>query len=201
MLKSGEILTAKLRSSQPDQEIRIIGINDGILEAEFAEPQKAITPGQSLVLYRKDIVVAVIAVVIVMLFFRVAPTWHLIWMIPALLLLMVFCMGISLLIGALAVFFRDMIHLWSVLLTAWTYLTPIFWDLSLLTGSNAPWYVIAVVKANPMYNYIDMMRCAIVYQASPGTTVILLAIFWAVVALVAGLLVFRKTEHKFILYI
>ena len=144
---------------------------------------------------------SLIAVVIVMLFFRVAPTWHLIWMIPALLLLMVFCMGISLLIGALAVFFRDMIHLWSVLLTAWTYLTPIFWDLSLLTGSNAPWYVIAVVKANPMYNYIDMMRCAIVYQASPGTTVILLAIFWAVVALVAGLLVFRKTEHKFILYI
>ena len=54
---TGEILTAKLRSSQPDQEIRIIGINDGILEAEFAEPQKAITPGQSLVLYRKDIVV------------------------------------------------------------------------------------------------------------------------------------------------
>ena len=144
---------------------------------------------------------SLIAVAVVMLFFRVVPTWHILWMFPALALLMVFCMGISLLIGSLAVFFRDMIHLWSVVITAWTYLTPIFWDLSLLTGSNAPWYVIAVVKANPMYNYIDMMRCAIVYQASPGTTVILLAIFWAVVALVAGLLVFRKTEHKFILYI
>ena len=94
-----------------------------------------------------------------------------------------------------------MIHLWSVLITAWTYLTPIFWDLSLLTSAGAPWYVLAVVKANPMYNYIDMMRCAVVYQASPGRTVILLSIFWALLALVAGIVVFRKTEHKFILYI
>lgn len=145
---------------------------------------------------------SLIAVVIVMLFYRIAPTWHLVWMIPALLLLMAFCMGVSMLIGALAVFFRDMIHLWSVLLTAWTYLTPIFWDLSLLTNSpDVPWLVLAVVKANPMYNYLDMMRCAIVYQASPGATVIVLAVAWALVALLAGVMVFRKVEHKFILYI
>ena len=144
---------------------------------------------------------SLIAVVLVMLFFRISPTWHVFWMIPALLLLMVFCIGVSLLIGSLAVFFRDMIHLWSVALMAWMYLTPIFWDLSLLTNSNAPWIVLAVVKVNPMYNYIDMMRCAIVYQATPGTTVLLLAVAWAILALVVGILVFRKTEHKFILYI
>ncbi|WP_239471163.1 ABC transporter permease [Olsenella uli] len=144
---------------------------------------------------------SLIAVAIVMLFFRVMPTWHILWMIPALALLMVFCMGVSLLIGALAVFFRDMIHLWSVVITAWTYLTPIFWDISLLTNSNAPWFVIAVVKLNPMYNYLEMMRCAIVYQSSPEPLVIALAALWAVLALIAGLIVFRKTEHKFILYI
>ena len=144
---------------------------------------------------------SLIAVAVVMLFFQVIPTWHIIWMVPALALLMVFCMGISLLIGALAVFFRDMIHLWSVVITAWTYLTPIFWDLSLLTNSSAPWFVIAVVRLNPMYNYLEIMRCAIVYQISPEPMVIALAVFWAALALVAGLIVFRKTEHKFILYI
>ncbi len=144
---------------------------------------------------------SLIAVAVVMLFFRVVPTWHIVWMVPALMLLMVFCMGISLLIGSLAVFFRDMIHLWSVVITAWTYLTPIFWDLSLLTGSNAPWFVIAVVKLNPMYNYLEMMRCAIVYQTSPDPMVIALCAIWAAAFLALGLLVFRKTEHKFILYI
>lgn len=144
---------------------------------------------------------SLIAVAVVMLFFRVVPTWHIVWMIPALALLMVFCMGISLLIGSLAVFFRDMIHLWSVVITAWTYLTPIFWDLSLLTGSSAPWFVIAVVKLNPMYNYLEMMRCAIVYQTSPDPAVIALCAVWAVAFLALGFFVFRRTEHKFILYI
>ena len=144
---------------------------------------------------------SLIAVAVVMLFFRVVPTWHIVWMIPALALLMVFCMGISLLIGSLAVFFRDLIHLWSVVITAWTYLTPIFWDLSLLTGSSAPWFVIAVVKLNPMYNYLEMMRCAIVYQTSPDPAVIALCAVWAVALLALGFFVFRRTEHKFILYI
>ena len=144
---------------------------------------------------------SLIAVVIVMLFFRVAPTWHLVWMVPAILLLMVFCVGVSLLVCTLAVFFRDMVHLYSVLITAWTYLTPIFWDLSLLTSSDAPWYVIAVVKANPMYNYLEMMRCAIVYGTDPSLTVVGLAALWAVVMLVIGCVVFRRHEHKFILFI
>lgn len=144
---------------------------------------------------------SLIAVAVVMLFFRVVPTWHIVWMIPALALLMVFCMGISLLIGSLAVFFRDLIHLWSVVITAWTYLTPIFWDLSLLTGSSAPRFVIAVVKLNPMYNYLEMMRCAIVYQTSPDPAVIALCAVWAVALLALGFFVFRRTEHKFILYI
>ena len=144
---------------------------------------------------------SLIAVAIVMLFFRIPPTIHMLWMFVALLLLMVFCIGISLLIGALAVFFRDMIHLWSVLLTAWTYLTPIFWDLSLLTNSNAPRIVVWIVKANPMYNYLEIMRSAFVYQNNPSVTVLALAAIWAVIALVIGIAVFKKTEHKFILYI
>ena len=145
---------------------------------------------------------SLIAVVVVMLWYRVVPTWHLLWMFVGLFLLMLFCIGISLFIGALAVFFRDMMHLWGVLLTAWTYLTPIFWDLSLLTTNpSVPHYVIWVVKANPMYNYLDIMRCAIVYQTSPSGTVLLIAAISSLVSIVLGLLVFRRTQHKFILYI
>ena len=158
-------------------------------------------PVQKVLSAMVNFALSLIAVVIVMLFFRIAPTWHIVWMVPALLLLMVFCIGISLFIGAAAVFCRDMILLWSVALTAWTYLTPIFWDLSLLTNAGAPQFVVWVVKANPMYNYLEMMRCAIVYQSDPTTTVILLAVFWALLALALGYFVFRKTEHKFILFI
>ncbi|MBD9244332.1 MAG: hypothetical protein EGQ66_00560 [Coriobacteriaceae bacterium] len=142
-----------------------------------------------------------IAVAIVMVFDGVMPTIHVLWFVVGLVLVMLFSIGIGLFIGALAVFFRDMIHLWSVVLTAWTYLTPIFWDLSLLTNSNAPRIVVWIVKANPMYNYLEIMRSAFVYQNNPSVTVLALAAIWAVIALVIGIAVFKKTEHKFILYI
>lgn len=144
---------------------------------------------------------SLIAVAIVMVFDGVMPTIHVLWFVVGLVLVMLFSIGIGLFIGALAVFFRDMIHLWSVVLTAWTYLTPIFWDLSLLTNSNAPRIVVWIVKANPMYNYLEIMRSAFVYQNNPSVTVLLLAAIWAVIALVVGIVVFKKTEHKFILYI
>ena len=144
---------------------------------------------------------SLVAVAIVMVFDGVMPTVHTLWFFVGLVLVMLFSIGIGMLIGALCVFFRDMIHLWSVVLTAWTYLTPIFWDLSLLTNSNAPSYVIWLVKVNPMYNYLEIMRSAFVYQNDPTKTVLLLAVAWAVVALIAGAAVFKKTEHKFILYI
>lgn len=144
---------------------------------------------------------SLIAVAIVMVFDGVMPTIHVLWFVVGLVLVMLFSIGIGLFIGALAVFFRDMIHLWSVVLTAWTYLTPIFWDLSLLTNSNAPRIVVWIVKANPMYNYLEIMRSAFVYQNNPSVTVLALATIWAVIALVIGIAVFKKTEHKFILYI
>ena len=144
---------------------------------------------------------SLIAVAIVMVFDGVMPTVHVLWFVVGLVLVMLFSIGIGLFIGALAVFFRDMIHLWSVVLTAWTYLTPIFWDLSLLTNSNAPRIVVWIVKANPMYNYLEIMRSAFVYQNNPSVTVLALAAIWAVIALVIGIAVFKKTEHKFILYI
>ena len=144
---------------------------------------------------------SLIAVAIVMVFFRVVPTWHLIWLPVCLFLLMVFCIGIGLAIGALAVFFRDVVHLWSVLLTAWTYLTPIFWDFQMLLDRGAPVWVIGIVEMNPMYSFVTFMRDIFLWQQSPSLSILLSCTVWALAMLALGVFVFRKTEHKFILYV
>ena len=108
---------------------------------------------------------------------------------------------IAVAIGALSVFFRDIIHLWSVIIIAWTYLTPIFWDLSLLIDKGAPHWIIMLVKINPMYNYLEFMRDIFLWQQNPTPTVLLMCIAWAIIALIIGIFVFKKTEHKFILYV
>lgn len=142
---------------------------------------------------------SLVAVALVMLWFRVVPTWHLVWLPVCLILLMLFCMGIGLALSALAVFFRDVIHLWSVVITAWTYFTPIFWTTDFIAGM--PHILRVLMYANPMYNYLTFMRDIFLFQCNPSTQVLAFCVIWAALSLVIGYAVFHKSEHKFILYI
>ncbi len=51
MPEAGERLAAKIRYRQPDQGCRIVSIDDKRLVLEFDRPQRAVTPGQAVVLY------------------------------------------------------------------------------------------------------------------------------------------------------
>ena len=158
-------------------------------------------PVQKILFALVNFAFSLIAVAIVMLWFRVVPTWHLIWLPVCLGLLMVFCIGIGLVLSAATVFFRDVIHLWSVVLTAWNYLTPVFWDFQMLLDRGAPAWTIGIVKMNPMYGFVTFMRDIVLWQQNPSLEILLLCTVWAVIMLAIGIFVFRKTEHKFILYI
>lgn len=110
--------------------------------------------------------------------------------------ILLFCIGLGLFLATLAVFFRDVIHLWSVVLTAWTYLTPIFYTMDIL-----PEYLQHLMRFNPMYQYIDYFRTFLLYQQAPSLRANAACLVMALIALAVGYLVFRKNEHKFILYI
>lgn len=158
-------------------------------------------PVQKVLFALVNFAFSLIAVAFVMLWFRVVPTWHLIWLPVCLGLLMVFCIGIGLILSAATVFFRDVIHLWSVVLTAWNYLTPVFWDFQMLLDRGAPAWTIGIVKMNPMYGFVTFMRDIVLWQQNPSLEILALCAVWSVVMLAIGIFVFRKTEQKFILYI
>lgn len=142
---------------------------------------------------------SLVAVAIVMLWFHVLPTWHLIWLPLGLLLLMLFCTGLGLLLSSLTVFFRDVMHLWSVVITAWTYFTPIFWTDDFIKMMHPALQM--CMYGNPMYNYLNFMRQIFLWQTNPEPITIALCAGWALVMLALGYFVFHKLEHKFILYI
>ena len=139
---------------------------------------------------------SMIAVALVMLFFGWYPSIYILYLPLAIFYLAVFCTGLSLLLSALAVYFRDVIHLWSVVLTAWMYLTPLFYSVTIL-----PDWMQSLMRFNPMYLYITFIRRILLWRMDPGMFVHLGCIAYAVVTLVIGYLVFRKAEDKFILYI
>ena len=156
-------------------------------------------PVQKVLFSLVNFAFSLIAVAIVMLWFHVVPTWHLLLLPACLILLMFFCMGVGLLLSAATVFFRDVMHLWSVVLTAWTYFTPIFWTTDYIL--KMPHILRVLMYANPMYNYLQFMRDIFLFQTCPTPLEFGLCVAWAVIAMAIGYTVFHKNEHKFILYI
>lgn len=156
-------------------------------------------PVQKVLFSLVNFAFSLIAVAIVMLWFHVVPTWHLLLLPVCLILLMFFCMGLGLLLSAATVFFRDVMHLWSVVITAWTYFTPIFWTTDYIL--KMPHILRVLMYANPMYNYLQFMRDIFLFQTCPTPLEFGLCVAWAVIAMVIGYAVFHKNEHKFILYI
>lgn len=87
---------------------------------------KMIFPLEKVLFQLVNFAISLIAVVIVMLVFRIPPTVNLLALPILLIFMMLFCAGLGMLLSALAVFFRDVCHLWGVVITAWTYATPLF---------------------------------------------------------------------------
>ena len=118
-------------------------------------------------------------------------------MLPVVLLyVLVFTIGIGLILSVLIVYFRDIQYLYGVFLTALNYLTPIFYPVSIL-----PDWLREALIINPLYNYVEMFRKVVLYGVWPGAFEHILCSGIAVVSLVLGLVIFRRCQRDFILFI
>lgn len=104
--------------------------------------------------------------------------------------------GIALLLATGMTFFKDVQFIYNVFMTALTYATPMFWDMSMIPD-RYNW----VFKINPLADIIIFVRSIILNGIYPGTDLVILMICIPVVFLLIGITVFRKNQDKFILYI
>ncbi len=146
-----------------------------------------------------------VALILIMLFTMIfVPgyyvNWTIIFVIVWLPCLVVFSYGVSLLLAALYVFFRDIEHIYGVFMVLWRYLTPLFYK-----TDSFPNAVVMIININPMTQYVDFFRTIIGQNGLPGTVPALsqfLFIFgWAIAMYALGALVFKSLKRKFILYL
>lgn len=141
---------------------------------------------------------SMIAVVAVMLIQGVFPTWTILLAPLPVLYCFIFSVGFSLILSALTVYFRDIQHLYGVLLTVWMYLTPIIYPMSILDGSPV---MRNIVLCNPLYHYVEYFRDVMMYNRVPDLAENALCLGTALLALLIGTLVFSKAQKKFIFHI
>lgn len=157
---------------------------------------KIIFPVEKTLFGLVNFAISLIAVVIVMIYFQVSPTWNILLLPFLLICAFFFALGIGFILATLAVFFRDVIHLWGVITTAWMYATPIIYPVDILQG-----WMMAIMQWNPMYYFVNFFREIALWGTTPSLSEFTILIACAAGFFAVGLLIFRKNEKKFILYV
>ena len=159
---------------------------------------KIIFPVQRVLFELINFAISLIAVVLVWIYYRhsVPVTPNVIFLPLVVFYVTLFSTGLAFILSAAAVFFRDVLHIWGVIITAWTYGTPIFYPISWLSPELA-----TLMQFNPMYQYITYLREIILYGNTPSMSLNLVCLAIGVVTFFVGLAVFNHSQRKFINYI
>lgn len=143
-----------------------------------------------------NLLFALIAVIIIMIFMKINITIAILFVPLSFIYILTFSVGVGLLLSSINVFFRDTQHLYGVLLTAWTYLTPIFYPIDIIPNKFR-W----LIEINPIYYMVTYFRDCVLYGNIPSLQLNIICILYSVFTLIIGLWVFYKKQDKFILYI
>lgn len=151
---------------------------------------------------------AFIMLVVFLYAFNLGLTIHALWVPAILLTQVIFTLGLVLLLGSIAVFYRDVFMVMEVVMLAWFFLTPVFYSLDSLAQSAevmgvtfSPAQVMRWI--NPMASIIDGYRTVLWGTTNSSGPVgmdpayLLRTFVTAVVIFIFGYWTFMRQEHKF----
>ncbi len=140
----------------------------------------------------------------------VFPGWEIIFLPLVILLQFMILLGLSLIVSSLNVFYRDVGSITEILLTAWFYLTPVFYDVQLartqlkgLADTNLLYYL---YLCNPMTPVIVAYRRVLYgrrlrYAPEISDTTLLIglgiSLIFAIAVLWFGSVLFQRLSKKF----
>lgn len=147
-----------------------------------------------------------LGVVILFGFFAHAHyTWRVITVIPSILQLYAISLGVALLLGSLYVYFRDIGHIWDVILQALFYATPIIYPLSMVQKNPKFSWAADFMMLMPTtqtimdirHNLLSPEYVPTIWTVMDNKILCLIPYVLSVLVLWLGVHVFRKYSAKF----
>jgi teichoic acid transport system permease protein len=117
---------------------------------------------------------------------------ELLWAIPIFLQIVVLTVGLSMLVAALQVYFRDVANFLPYILRIGVYVSPILW-----VADQIPHGYDWLLYVNPMGSILAAWSDAINQGATPPLDWMLVGTGWALVTFVGGALFFVSREREF----
>lgn len=121
------------------------------------------------------------------------PPWTIVYLPAVLLPLCLFTLGISWLLGSLGVFVRDLGHATLLVTQILMYMTPVFYDMSVLEGK---WFA-NVMRVNPLTQVIEDARKVMMYGQVPDWTLWIFSLVVAACVALLGYTFFMKSKRAF----
>ncbi len=130
--------------------------------------------------------------VILMAYYRIQPGWNLLLAPVFLLGLMTFTIGVSLILSALVVRFRDMKYTVPFLIQLGLFLTPVIYPTSLIPSRFR-----ALAALNPLSGIIEGFRASLFPGTRLDPLLTAVSLVMSVCVLLWGFLYFRRAERFF----
>lgn len=106
--------------------------------------------------------------------------------------LYIFIYGVALLLGTISIYFKDITHLWDMILLAGFWSVPIFWDQQLILKGEV-WFLLYL---NPIAGIVINMRNVLIYDQLPDFFILIYDFSFALIFMLIATCIFNKHAHK-----
>jgi len=141
-----------------------------------------------------DLLISALIFVGLMVYYHadITLTPNILYVVPILLIQMIFTLGICFFASAVNVYYRDVKHALPFLIQIWMYATPIIYSVSQVPERLHTFYYL-----NPMAGIMVSFRTVILTGGPPNLTYLGIAGAASVLLLVLGYLYFKRVEIEF----
>lgn len=115
------------------------------------------------------------------------------YLIPALLFIMFFALGLTLIFSAINVYFRDVEHILGIILMAWMWITPIIYEAHIMDNT----FVANIILYNPLTYFIKLFHQILYLQMVPDASTIWICFLICSITVTFGELIFCKLSKDF----
>lgn len=167
-------------------------VSQGGIITQIALP-KAIFPIGSSLTQTVNFIFGLAVIACFLVFFRIAPTYRVMWLPFILIAQQLFLTAVSLILAYVCVFIRDIENLLTHVVRILRYASPVLWE-----GGRLPARYRWLVDYNPLTAFLNSYRNIFLYQQDPEfIKLIVIALVSAGISLLM-LSYYSRNEHKII---
>ncbi len=139
-----------------------------------------------------DFLLGALLLIALMIYYGTGATWNILYVIPILIIQMIFTFGLCFFASAVNVYYRDVKHALPFLIQIWMFVSPVIYDASAVKGRFETLYYL-----NPMAGIIVNFR-SVTLKGEPADLAYLgIAAGGSIVLFLLSYLYFKRVEMEF----